>query len=241
MGQSPAVMIRSCRLRRCAVVKCGVFMDFLDLIDAINKVADNSDGRRITGRDLRQLTPLPEGSGSWLPEVTAPDGSDQCDTVFVEPVPGSVVYCDLAVGFIEHSGIYIGNGRIVALERDGRIVERTPEGFMKGTPAFCIYVSCSGDHAVGSREAAERAREKIGSRRNYSFATDNCHHFSYGCLTGDFESQVVMLRQLKAECRETLGAESWCVWDHGNARERIRMKGAMLKAAGDLVQRLRNR
>lgn len=176
-----------------------------------------------------------------LPGSFLQGDSDEHDTVFVKPVPGSVVYCDLGFGFIEHSGIYIGNGRIVALERDGRIVSRTPEGFTKGTTAFCIYVSCSGNHAVGSREAAERARDKIGCRRNYNVATDNCHHFSYGCLTGDFESSVVMLRQLKAECRETLGAESWCVWDHGNARELLEMKRAMLKAAGEFVEKRRSR
>lgn len=222
-------------------------MSFLDVIDIISKVADNQDGRQITRGGISGssdpeaglLPPRFRDSGSRLSGPFAPDASDQYDTVFVEPVPGSVVYCDLAAGFIEHSGIYIGNGRIVALERDGRIVARTPEGFMKGTTAFCIYVSCSGDHAVGSPEAAERAREKIGSRRNYNFATDNCHHFSYGCLSGDFESGVVMLRQLKAECRKALGAESWCVWDYGNARELLALKRAALNAAGELVHRSR--
>lgn len=205
----------------------------------------------ITGGSVPGLTESKSGqpllparageSGSVLPGSFLQGDSDEHDTVFVKPVPGSVVYCDLGFGFIEHSGIYIGNGRIVALERDGRIVSRTPEGFTKGTTAFCIYVSCSGNHAVGSREAAERARDKIGCRRNYNVATDNCHHFSYGCLTGDFESSVVMLRQLKAECRETLGAESWCVWDHGNARELLEMKRAMLKAAGEFVEKRRSR
>lgn len=226
-------------------------MDLLDVLDTINRIADNRNGREITGGSVPGLTEsksgqplLPARAGesvSVLPGSFLQGDSDEHDTVFVKPVPGSVVYCDLGFGFIEHSGIYIGNGRIVALERDGRIVSRTPEGFTKGTTAFCIYVSCSGNHAVGSREAAERARDKIGCRRNYNVATDNCHHFSYGCLTGDFESSVVMLRQLKAECRETLGAESWCVWDHGNARELLEMKRAMLKAAGEFVEKRRSR
>lgn len=145
-------------------------MNFLDLIDIISKVTDNQDGRQITGCGLpgsgdmgdalKQLLPHFSDSGSGNSWPFAQEDPDQHDGVFVEPVPGSVVYCDLGAGFIEHSGIYIGNGRIVALERDGRIIDRTPEGFMKGTPAFGIYVSCSGDHAVGSRKAAERAREK---------------------------------------------------------------------------------
>lgn len=226
-------------------------MNFLDLIDIISKVTDNQDGRQITGRGLpgsgdmgdalKQLLPHFSDSGSGNSWPFAQEDPDQHDGVFVEPVPGSVVYCDLGAGFIEHSGIYIGNGRIVALERDGRIVSRTPEGFMKDTPAFCIYVSCSGDHAVGSSEAAERAREKIGSRRNYNVATDNCHHFSYGCLSGNFESRVVMLRQLKAECSMTLDADRWCPWDYGNARELLSKKRVILKAAGEMVRRIRNR
>ena len=28
----------------------------------------------------------------------------------VEPVIGSILYCDLALGYIEHSGIYVGGG-----------------------------------------------------------------------------------------------------------------------------------
>ena len=226
-------------------------MNFWDVIDIINRIADNRGGREIAGGmpsgpvgpagGLRHLTPpysVPDGLPSGYP---LPGESDEQDTVFVEPVPGSVVYCDLGLGFIEHSGIYIGDGRIVALERDGRIVSRTPEGFMKDTPAFCIYVSCSGDHAVGSSEAAERAREKIGSRRNYNVAPDNCHHFSYGCLSGNFESRVVMLRQLKAECSVTLDADRWCPWDYGNARELLSKKRVILKAAGEMVRRIRNR
>ncbi len=27
------------------------------------------------------------------------------------PVRGSIVYCDLAFGYAEHSGVYVGNGR----------------------------------------------------------------------------------------------------------------------------------
>lgn len=50
-----------------------------------------------------------------------------------------------------------------------------------------------------------------------------------------------MLRQLKAVCRQSLDAVSWCVWDYGNARERIRTKRLMMKSLAELVKKLRNR
>ena len=46
------------------------------------------------------------------------------DTVY--PVMGSVVYCDLAFGHAEHSGIYIGNDQIVHLDGSGDIEIVTP-------------------------------------------------------------------------------------------------------------------
>ena len=107
----------------------------------------------------------------------------------VKPVIGSVVYCDLVFGYIEHSGIYIGNGEIVALEKDGCIVSRSAREFMKGTTALRIYVSCHDGHAVGDPMAANRARQKLGCHRDYSVLFNNCHQFTTGCLTGDFETK----------------------------------------------------
>ena len=140
-------------------------------------------------------------------------GKTASEGVLVRPVPGSVVYCDLAFGFAEHSGIYIGDNLIVALEHDGRIVSRSPEGFMEGTPATRIYVSCRSGRAVGSEKAAERARQMIGSRRDYHVLSDNCHQFCAGCLLGNFENSVNFLSMLQMECKMVLGADSWGVWD----------------------------
>jgi len=43
----------------------------------------------------------------------------------VRPKIGSVVYCDLWM--VEHSGIYIGNNRIVHLDGSGKIEIVTPK------------------------------------------------------------------------------------------------------------------
>lgn len=56
----------------------------------------------------------------------------------VTPVPGSVLYCDLAAGYAEHSGIYVGGGGtkcIVELSRQqGRCVINlvSPGEFISG-------------------------------------------------------------------------------------------------------------
>lgn len=234
-------------------------MSFFDALEILNKVEGTLAGRSSGGLIFSKgdlisgplsdvplhhdcTTPFPTDP---VPPVPMPSPSElalvlEPEKVFVEPVPGSVVYCDLPFGMAEHSGIYIRDGQIVALESDGRIVSRSPEGFMKGTPALCIYVSCRGDHAVGSVEAAERARRKIGTRRDYNVAADNCHHFSYGCLTGDFESRVVLLTQLKLECRSRMGASDWHVWDHGDARETVSSRDTMLRAAEEILRNMKH-
>lgn len=46
------------------------------------------------------------------------------DNVFrahTSPVIGSVVYCDLLFGYAEHSGIYVGDDKIVHLDGSGLI------------------------------------------------------------------------------------------------------------------------
>lgn len=131
----------------------------------------------------------------------------------VQPEIGSVVYCDLLFGYAEHSGIYIGDGEIVALEKDGRIVARSTSGFMDGTTAISIYVSCHDGHAVGSEAAARRAREMIGSHRDYNVILDNCHQFTAGCLTGNFENSNNFLWMLKDKSQQILGSDEWRVWD----------------------------
>lgn len=131
----------------------------------------------------------------------------------VQPEIGSVVYCDLLFGYAEHSGIYIGDGEIVAIEKDGRIVARSASGFMDGTTAISIYVSCHDGHAVGSEAAARRAREMIGSHRDYNVILDNCHQFTAGCLTGNFENSNNFLWMLKDKSQQILGSDEWRVWD----------------------------
>ena len=128
---------------------------------------------------------------------------------------GAVVYCDLFTA--EHSGIYIGNKKIVHLNGDGKIEIVSPKQFLERwggfNPVMSIYVSCNGTNSVGSYEVAKRAEAQVGKKRNYHLAFDNCHQFTAGCLTGDFEDPNNFLWMLKDEARNALGADTWRVWD----------------------------
>jgi hypothetical protein len=131
----------------------------------------------------------------------------------VKPAIGSILYCDLVMGRAEHSGIYIGNNEIVHLRGTGNIEVVTPSDFIKGTTALSIYVSCCGASAVGSNDVARRARNMIGQSRNYNFIFDNCHQFSAGCLTGNFENSCNFLWMLKEESSKKLDSNDWRQWD----------------------------
>ena len=131
----------------------------------------------------------------------------------VEPIKGSVVYCDLAFGFAEHSGIYIGYDEIVHLNSRGDIEIVSPKEFIDGTTAMNILVSCKDTEAVGSREVARRATNMVGKSRDYNFLFDNCHQFTAGCLTGDFEGSDNFLMFVKMQTEKILGADTWRHWD----------------------------
>jgi hypothetical protein len=133
-----------------------------------------------------------------------------------EPSIGSIVYCYLVGGYAEHSGIYIGNNKIVHLNGSGLIEEVSPKEFTERlggfNPPSSIFVSCSGKKAVGSKEFAKRAKSMIGSCREYNFISDNCHQFTAGCITGDFENSCNFMLMLKYEAVKHIGANTWRVW-----------------------------
>ncbi len=81
-------------------------------------------------------------------------------------------------------------------------------------PAISIYVSCDENAAPqGGRRIAQRALAQVGQWRDYNVIMDNCHQFSSGCVTGDFENSDNFLRLLKHRCQKHMDACQWRVWD----------------------------
>lgn len=143
-------------------------------------------------------------------------GKEVIDTVFrgnVKPRLGSLVFRDLYFGYAEHSGIYVGDNQIVELDGQGRIRKVSPTAFIGDGTGTCIYVSCYREHAVGGDIVAQRALERVGKGREYHLLLDNCHQFSSGCISGDFENSDNFLWMVKHTCKEHMGANNWRVWD----------------------------
>ena len=135
---------------------------------------------------------------------------------------GSVLYIEMAFGVADHSGIYIGQGEVVELSGEGIIQQVPVSEFMDvpGNTAMSVYVSSSDGHAVGSQTVARRARTMVGRHRDYNLIFDNCHQFTSGCLTGDFENSDNFLWMLKDTAKKRLGADQWCVWDLGTINKK---------------------
>ena len=131
------------------------------------------------------------------------------------PAVGSMVYCDLLTA--EHSGIYVGKGKIVHLDGDGYIEIISPEHFLERldglNTAISVYVSCCGTEAVGNMQAAQRARDRIGKKLEYNVIFNNCHQFTAGCMTGHFDNGVMLFSSLKSIAERELCADTWRVWD----------------------------
>ena len=128
------------------------------------------------------------------------------------PKAGSVIYTDLLESYVQHSGIYVGNNGIVELNRHGDIRIVSPWEFISAGTGRVIYVSCLRGVAIGSKRVAARALKWVGKQRSYHFLFDNCHQFSSGCLTGDFENSDNFLWMLKTTATQGLGADSWRIW-----------------------------
>lgn len=152
----------------------------------------------------------------------------------VVPIKGSVLYCDLFIG-AEHSGIYIGNGKISNIVVDGfadSMVEVSgfEEFTSKGTFHKQIYVSSDKHGAVGDLNVAKGAISHIGERNFYGLVFSNCHSFSKKCV--DYSSQnysflfseineswEFSLSKLKRRAKKKIGATKWRLWDRNSSSQ----------------------
>jgi hypothetical protein len=132
----------------------------------------------------------------------------------VTPIEGSILHCSLFG--VEHTGIYIGNNQIVELLGTGKIRLSTPEMFIDGTNAISIYIACDGTSPLGNKDISQRAKDMLKSKRNYNLLTDNCHQFTVGCITGDFENYDNYFMLLEHKIKKKLNSGftiEWRVWD----------------------------
>ena len=143
----------------------------------------------------------------------------------VQPIEGSIVCCSLC-GVLDHSGVYVGDGKIVHRDGDGCLEVVSPKTFLARqigrNPAWRIYVSCYGKDAVGFEGVAERALEAESDLDHseysgYHLRKKNCHNFSQYCLTGikseDQGSVHCNFTSLEKTLKDEYGFDTWRLWD----------------------------
>jgi len=148
----------------------------------------------------------------------------------VNPTIGSVLYVDFiaAASLMQHSGIYIGDGKIVHLNGNGVVEEVSPSDFISGFGGLkcgsSIYVSCNGTTPVGCKSAANTAKAEVGNSYEYSIIKFNCHQFVSNCISGfvsdpdemEIKHRIIStLTGLKLVCRFDIdiNSDNWRVWD----------------------------
>ena len=137
-----------------------------------------------------------------------------------KPAPGTPVYCNLAI-VVEHTGIYIGDNQIVHLNGDGNIEIVSPQEFVArldgDNPAKAIYYAAKFNGTpLCKKIIAERAKSKVGDRRNYNVVFDNCHQFTCGCISGNFENpcKLFSLVEMEIQLKFKLRRLNWVKWDY---------------------------
>lgn len=103
-------------------------------------------------------------------------------------VPGSIVVCDLMGGYIDHSGIYVGEGNFI-IERNGdsTIKKVTPHAFMNShsvRTGLNLFVAYSRGSIISSQDIADRAKSELKDDSRYHILFNNCHRFTAYCATG---------------------------------------------------------
>ncbi|WP_249213755.1 lecithin retinol acyltransferase family protein [Tatumella sp. JGM130] len=129
-----------------------------------------------------------------------------------EPAVGGIVQCELLFDVTLHSGIYVGNGKIVHLEGDGNISCSTGEQFLRRLGGFnsaiSIYTDCNDMTPSGHTAARDRALSWVGKPYRYHLLNSNCHRFTARCLTGESCNDVCLASDLDRFRRGT----HWRVW-----------------------------
>lgn len=121
-----------------------------------------------------------------------------------DPPPGTPLLVSLGVGvdeyfgigIAEHSGIYLGNGKVAELNGNGRIMPVSLSEFVNGLDdgsvntrnGTCIFAACDENTDVikAHAQAAQNAQAYLNNEvtKDYNVFGNNCHMFTASCLLG---------------------------------------------------------
>ena len=130
----------------------------------------------------------------------------------------------------DHSGVFVSRDKIVEVENDGgdkNIHCVDADDFLNSSivrTGVCIYVACDRRTGVvlGTRSVADNARYAMGRGGEYYLLFDNCHQFTSGCITGNFENVDSFLTLLERTISRKLNRGrpiTWKIWNHEEDEE----------------------
>jgi hypothetical protein len=116
---------------------------------------------------------------------------------------GAIVWCDLGLGSAEHTGIYIGDNRIIELNGDGYLRKLSLNEFVNCSDyrtGISLYSLCDVYGEVLSDSLIAYRANKFWEekeKRGYNLLFDNCHQFTAGCITGNLVNPFKTFESLK--------------------------------------------
>lgn len=122
---------------------------------------------------------------------------------------GAIVFCGLLNTF-EHSGIYIDNSSIIELNGDGKIRKVSVNKFLTSSELRNnkLYTFVNKNNIpICTYSFSQRAEKMLNSCRNYNVIFDNCHQFTSGCITNNFENADNAFWMLKTTIEQRFGCE----------------------------------
>ena len=197
--------------------------DFVDeKKDVIQYLAYGLKERIVGGEFPIRHAPFPIAGGNFNSLLSGAQ-SEIVGSFFkkkVAPERGCILICKIAGGLAEHSGVYVGDGEVVELKGNGQIRKVSFHEFLHDgltrTGAH-IYIACDSSNTVlHDTSIARRANDMVGHARDYNVIMDNCHQFTSGCITGDFENVdnffLFLAQSIKKEMNHG-GTIRWLICD----------------------------
>ncbi|MBC3764260.1 hypothetical protein [Neptunicella marina] len=148
-------------------------------------------GSWLVGQHLRQQDMRAKGVVAQFPGERA---------IAVKAKGGAIVCCGI-YGVFDHSGIWLDDG-VAELKGNGLIRAVSASRFMQNRSGDTIFIACdSSGKPLIDPLAAQRASAQLFSYRDYHVLNNNCHRFSWQCISGENRriTQFATLNHLMAE------------------------------------------
>ena len=109
------------------------------------------------------------------------------------PKKGSIVRVELVGNLADHSGIYIGNGKIIEIMEDNNkgcvqitdLYDFVYSSSMRTGISIYVAVDKLSKDVIYDEHLVENAKKYLGKKNEYRLLKNNCHSFVYKCIINE--------------------------------------------------------